>query len=125
MPIKQPPETEVLGEEGPLTAHGVKREEGPQSPKSSKPDPAGGPVASRGRSGPAAGEKDAGKENLEGAAALAAEAQPTGTTFETTIVHTKAGLPFPHRALNGLTGTCHLGLLVWVMEDLTLSPLGV
>ena len=29
------------------------------------------------------------EENLEGAAALAAEAQPTGTTFETTEVHTK------------------------------------
>lgn len=27
--------------------------------------------------------------NLEGVAAMAAEAQPTGTTFETTSVHTK------------------------------------
>lgn len=29
------------------------------------------------------------EENLEGAAAMAAQAQPTGTTFETTNVHTK------------------------------------
>lgn len=34
-------------------------------------------------------DKEASKENLEDAALLAAEAQPTGTTFETTTVQTK------------------------------------
>ena len=34
-------------------------------------------------------DKESRKENLEDAAALAAEAQPTGFTFETTSVQTK------------------------------------
>ena len=37
-------------------------------------------------------DKESSKENLEDAALLAAEAQPTGTTFETTTVQTKVTL---------------------------------
>ena len=37
-------------------------------------------------------DKETSKENLEDAALLAAEAQPTGTTFETTTVQTKVEL---------------------------------
>lgn len=52
--------------------------------------------ASTGSKGPA-GDNE--QERLEGAAALAAEAQPTGTTFATTRVHTKVHLLDMHKCL--------------------------
>ena len=57
-------------------------------------------------------QKDAGNEGLEGAAAIAAEAQPTGTTFETTSVHTPGSFQYYIFA-----SLCGLGILLYAEQN--------